>query len=104
MKQFRSPRKRHATRYSFSSEFRGQELSWLGRPKPGKHTLQGAIQNISAGGLGLLTNRPVKELAIFRGEIRIPSIPVAVPSLLQARWVKRGEKRSQYRVGFEFLL
>lgn len=95
---------RHGVRHLFSSAFRGRELSSLGSLQRSKQIIRGEIQNISSGGLCLLTNQRIKESSLIRGEIILPDVPVGVPSLMQVRWVGQVAKGSRYKVGLQFLV
>ena len=50
---------------------------------------QGSIQNISCGGINVLTKRRLKETSLVRAEILLPQTPVSVPLLMQTRWIRR---------------
>lgn len=95
---------RHGARHVFTTAFRGREISAVGRPRRSRGIIRGEIQNISSGGLCLLTSRPIKESCTIRGEIILPGIPVGVPSLMQVRWVEQAAKGSRYKVGLQFLI
>jgi hypothetical protein len=96
--------RRRNRRYVVLHEFRGKKLSSLGVPKQLRGIVQGKIQNLSAGGLCLLTGQPIKELDVVRGELVLPDVPVGIPTLMQARWVHRATKGPRYRIGMQFVL
>jgi hypothetical protein len=99
---WRERRREH--RYAVLFEFRGKKLSSLGFPKRPRGIVNGKVQNLSAGGLCLLTDQPIKELHLVRGELVLPNVPVGIPTLMQARWVHRATKRFRYRIGMQFVL
>jgi len=49
----------------------------------------GNVQNVSEGGLCLITNRVLKESQIIKIKLSIPNEVVTFPTLAEVRWVKR---------------
>lgn len=96
--------KRGHPRYRLTREVRARELSLLGSPKIRTGWLRGRIQNISRGGLCLLTHQGMKVSRLCLCEIRFPKIPVSIPTLLQVRWTQKSAKGASYRAGLQFLL
>ena len=96
--------RRRDRRYVVLSEFKGKKLSSLGVLKQLRGIVNGKIQNLSAGGLCLLTNQPIEEFHLVRGELVLPDVPVGIPTLMQARWVHRATKGPRYRIGMQFVL
>lgn len=82
-------------------------LSLMGYEKKRKRIIQGRIENISAGGLGLLTNQSLKVGWPIRGEVIFAKMPVAVPTLMAVQWSCQAPKNDpsfRYMVGLRFLL
>lgn len=95
--------RRHHPRHPFRAEFKGQELSSLGSADS-PLVFQGSIQNISCGGINVLTKRRLKETSLVRAEILLPQTPVSVPLLMQTRWIRRLARPSRYEAGLQFLI
>ena len=104
MKQRRGRERRHHPRSMLTCDLRGRELSPLVFPKARKRVIQGRIQNISGGGLSLLTNRLMTVSNLLQCEIIFPKTPAAIPTLTQVRWIQKNAKGFRYRVGLQFLL
>ena len=96
--------RRHHPRYALNCEFRGTKLSLLGAAKRTRGIIRGEIQNISAGGLCVLVDRPVKEFHLVRGEVLLPELAAGIPALTQVRWGEQVGQGSRYRMGLQFLL
>lgn len=65
--------------------------------------VRGTIRDISAGGLCLQSDRPLKPSQVVRCDFPIPRQSVAIPTLMDVRWIRRGSKRHQYSIGLRFL-
>lgn len=101
MEQRGGAEKRRDPRYPVAFEFKGIEVSLLGtaRGRP----IRGEIQDISAGGLGLLSNRPIQQFRLVRGEVLLPQVPMGIRTLLHVRWRQQSGTRSRYRMGLQFV-
>ena len=76
---------------------------------PGKKTnpdvVAGRIQNISQGGVCIITSRPLEKSAIVRCEILISDAPVKIATLMQVRWTQEQKFESEAFVsGLAFIL
>jgi hypothetical protein len=68
-------------------------------------TIRGRIQNISAGGVCLITPRPIEKFSVLRCEITIGDVPLKIATLMQVRWTKKQNMQPEgYLSGLEFLL
>ena len=67
--------------------------------------ISGRIQNISQGGICLMTTRPLERGSVLRCEITIGEAPITIATLVHVRWTRkqRGQDES-YLSGLEFLL
>jgi len=66
--------------------------------------IQGRIQNVSQGGLCVLSTQPLAVSTFVVCEIAMPDIPVSIPALMQVRWtVKRGKEAYHYIHGLRFV-
>ena len=66
--------------------------------------LRGKVENISRGGVGVLSDEEAPAEGVVRCEIAIPGSLGHIPTLLRARWSDRVEGHGKYRMGLEFLL
>jgi PilZ domain len=96
--------RRQQPRHRYSTLFTGRELSLAGTATGSGRLIRGIVDDISSGGLSLLTRQRVKKSLLIRGEIQLSDIPVSVPLLARVRWIQRSIKGSQYRIGLQFLL
>jgi PilZ domain len=62
------------------------------------------IKNVSEGGVGLVTTERLQIAQVVKINLSIPSIEATIPTLAEARWVKKVSGRPNYRVGLRFLL
>ena len=78
----------------------------LGSHHNGNRTesIQARVENLSDGGLCLITTKPLKISNPIRCEISLAEFPVALPILLQVRWAQEISPENEYRVGLKFLL
>lgn len=96
-------RRRHR-RHLVQAVFGGKRIV-LSLPGKGRRAvLRGKVQNISAGGLCLLSKQAVEQYQVLRCQIPLRELPVAIPTLLQVRWIHRPTGSHTYRLGLRFLL
>ena len=103
MQQRGGREKRRDPRHPVAFKFKGIEVSLLGTATGRRRPIRGEVQNISAGGLGLLSDRPVEEFRLVRGEVLLPRARVGIPTLLHVRWRQPSGTRSRYRMGLQFV-
>jgi len=96
-------RRRHR-RYSLAAEVKGSLLSNIGIPLKGQETLKGRVRDVSAGGLCVLSSRPVGASNVVRCELGLPSVPVRIPALMQVRWARETPSKGKYHIGLQFLI
>ncbi len=96
-------RRRHPRR-RFTSELACTEFSTAGVPVRGRKTLQGQVQNISAGGLGARGSCSLGKSSLVRCEVRLPGSSVRIPTLMQVRWTRETPGANKRRFGLQFLL
>lgn len=66
--------------------------------------IQGRIQNVSQGGVCILSTQPLPISTYVFCEIAMPDIPVSIPSLMQVQWsAKRGRDAHHYIQGLRFI-
>jgi len=96
---------RHHPRFPCSLEVRGSKLAPLGIPPLGpKAVISGRIQNLSEGGVCLLSNRSAPVSSLVRCEFAVSGTRAAIPTLMQVRWIQSGSPNHGYRIGLQFLL
>jgi hypothetical protein len=97
--------RRHHPRFRRSLALRWRPLPSLGvPPEEAKTAVLGRIENISQGGLCLLSKRSIPQSSLVRCEIAVPGTRVAVPTLTQVRWTRRASPNHGYKIGLQFLL
>lgn len=70
-----------------------------------RKTVVGRVQNMSKGGLCLISSQPVAKSCLVRCEIGVSEIPVGVPTLMQVRWIRKRDLQAEtYITGLQFLL
>ncbi len=104
MKQAEGQPQRQPPRFACSLELRGSKLASLqARPDEPKDPFRGWTQNISQGGICLLSKRSIPASSLVRCEIEVPGNRVAVPTLMQVVWTQK-TPTGTYKMGLRFLL
>jgi len=71
---------------------------------PGSKEIRGRIQNLSQGGICIMSSQPLAVATFVFCEIAVPDVPVSIPALMQVRWTaKRGRETQQYIYGLRFI-
>lgn len=96
--------RRHFPRITCLLQLRSKRFSLLGSGKEPKTLVRGWIQNVSQGGVCLLSQRPIRMCALVHCEIRVSKTRFAIPTLMQARWIEKTPNGDRYRIGLQFLL
>lgn len=65
---------------------------------------KGKVLNVSAGGVCLLTNEPLKVGQVLRMALPLPNVEATAPTLAEIRWVKKQNEKGIYQAGLRFLL
>jgi len=95
--------RRQFTRYPHMLDVNARELTRLPDPGPGR-TVRGRIQNLSRGGLCILSEEPIATASLVLCEIVLPEMPVSIPALLNVRWSEKREiARDSYLCGLQFV-
>lgn len=63
-----------------------------------------SIEDISEGGLGLVTDCELPVSALVECWIFFPSIPIPIPTLLTVRWSRKRRSGPNRDVGLQFLV
>ncbi len=96
--------RRSQPRHQVRCQLRGLLLPSPDTRSAGAHAIEGRVENLSAGGLGLLTERSLTVSDLVRCELVFPQIPAAVPTLVQVRWVRQIPEGPPYLTGLQFLI
>lgn len=65
--------------------------------------VQGRIQNLSQGGICIMSSQPLPVATFFCCEIAMPDIPVSIPALMQVRWTAKRGREANYINGLRFV-
>ena len=99
--------KRQYQRYAVTCQLKGTALTPVdafGRTRAAiTQDICGEIPDISAGGLCLLTDDKVEVADALRCEIRVSSLPIGIPALVNVRWTGPSDGPYAYRLGLQFL-
>jgi hypothetical protein len=81
------------------------QLPQLDVKKSRRTTITGRIQNMSQGGLCVITPRALSEASILRCEIAIGEAPIKIGTLVQVRWTEKQKLHpDEFISGLSFLL
>jgi hypothetical protein len=90
VKRVSQPDRRHEVRLPQSLEVTVSELPRLGLGEsPEICAVTGRVQNISQGGVCLVTSSPIEKASILRCEIAIGDAPLRIATLMQVRWTRK---------------
>jgi Tfp pilus assembly protein PilZ len=95
--------RRHYPRYPLETELTGRELSLFGVTEDTKQPIRAHVEDISEGGLCVLTSKPLKLANPVQCKIPLAKIPVAVPVIMRVQWSHPVSTGSSYRNGLQFL-
>jgi hypothetical protein len=106
MKHVSKSERRHEARFPQSLEVSVRELPQLGPAEsPEACTMAARIQNISQGGVCLVTSSPIEKSSLIRCEIAIGDAPMHFATLMQVRWThKQDAMPESFISGLEALL
>ncbi len=101
--------RRQHTRYPLSQTVTFEVSAPLTLQESRQEEAEGDTQNVSEGGLCLITERSLEESQIIKIKIPIPNVVATTPTLAEVRWVKSGRQVAvrqhddHYLVGLRFL-
>jgi len=71
---------------------------------PAPREIHGRIQNVSEGGVCILSTQPLPVANFVFCDIAVPDVPVPIPSLMQVRWsARRGRNGQPHMTGLRFI-
>ncbi|MBV9609400.1 MAG: PilZ domain-containing protein [Acidobacteria bacterium] len=96
--------RRKCPRFPHALDMRARALAQVGSAKAAA-VLRGRVQNLSRGGVCVLSDGPVDKNAVVICEIALPDLPLLIPTVMQVRWDQKREAQGEhYLVGLQFLL
>jgi hypothetical protein len=96
-------RREHA-RFPQAIDVRARTIPPVRASYPPSKEIQGRIQNVSQGGVCILSTQPLPISTFVFCDIAMPDIPVSIPTLMQVRWTaKRGREAHHYIHGLRFV-
>jgi hypothetical protein len=97
--------RRQYPRFPHPMKLLATELPQSGSFTQRKTTIKGSIENISRGGICVLSDRSIPNSALVRCEFLLSDVPIPVPTLMQVRWTRKHDSREAgYISGLHFLL
>jgi len=97
--------RRRFKRFPQSVEVILRPLPQLGHSETKAKPIPGRLQNMSQGGICLLTSRAIKKSAVVRCEIALNDAPIKLPTLMHVCWTKKQVLQEEsYLSGLEFLI
>jgi hypothetical protein len=104
VKSFAERERRQHGRFPQVLEVHARSLPPIRNGYSSPREIHGRIQNLSRGGICIVSSLPLPTAAFVSCEIAMPDTPVSIPTLMQVRWsAKRGNKGQQYINGLRFI-
>lgn len=104
LKDYFSP-ERSNRRLSYEKEVivsKGAQFALKGLKGAAKSVATGQMKNISNGGLCLISKSKVKVNDFLRLSFKLETLPVAIPTLVEVRWVQKTSD-SFFKFGVRFI-
>ena len=105
MKRAEEPDRRRYPRFPHVLDVQAQEcppVDYSGLSKP---PIPARVQNVSKGGVCLLSQTKIPRSSLLRCEIAIAEVPVTVPTLVRVRWTRKQDiEVESYLCGLQFFL
>ncbi len=95
--------RRASPRYPAPWRLEGRGISFFGFSEHREEVVRGQIQNLSRGGLCLLSESSLQKSSVLRCEIVPDSVPVGIPTIMEVRWMAFDAAFSGTRMGLRFL-
>lgn len=104
MKIVEHDRRKHP-RFPQLLELQAREAQPLGSEIEREKAVVGRVQNVSKGGLCLVSPQPMARSCVVHCEISVAEVPVSIPTLMQVRWTRKKSRQADtYLTGLQFLL
>lgn len=96
--------RRQHTRFPQVIEVHARTLPPVRASHTASREVRGRIQNVSTGGLCIMSSRPLPLATFVCCEIAMADVPVSIPTFMEVRWTaKQGNKAGHYINGLRFL-
>ena len=96
--------RRQHTRFPQVLEVHSRSLPPVDATHTTPQEIHGRIQNVSQGGICIMSSAPLPPATFVCCEITVPDLPVPIPTLMQVRWTtKRGKTADHYINGLRFI-
>ena len=95
-------RRRHA-RFSLLLKATARAFGHYASSSAPSVSVPARIEDISDGGVGLVTDRQLPVSVLVECRIFLPSVPISIPTLLMVRW-SRKRPSDRHDVGLQFLV
>lgn len=97
--------RRQHERFPQALEIHARSLVTAPAPGAPPKEFDGRIQNLSNGGICILSSCPLQAAMFICCSFPVSDAPVSIPALMQVRWsVKRGQKAPTYISGLQFVV
>jgi hypothetical protein len=105
VKRIEEQDRREYPRFPQLLELQAREVLPLGSGIKSEKAVVGRVQNVSKGGLCLVSPQPMARSGLVRCEIGVLEIPISIPTLMQIRWTRKQSLQTEtYVTGLQFLL
>lgn len=105
MKRIAERDRRQYPRFPQLLELQAREVQPIGSGIEREKAVVGRVQNVSKGGLCLVSPQSIARSCLVRCEISVSEIPVSIPTLMQVRWTRKQSLHADtYLTGLQFLL
>ena len=105
MKRIAERDRRQYPRFPQLLELQAREVHTLGSRSEIEKAVVGRVQNVSRGGICLVSPQPMAQSCLVRCEIGVSEIPVSIPTLMQVRWTRKQSLQADtYVTGLQFVL
>jgi hypothetical protein len=97
--------RRQHPRFPQLLELQAREVQTVGSRSEIEKAVIGRVQNVSRGGICLVSPQPMAQSCLVRCEIGVSEIPVSIPTLMQVRWTRKQSLQADtYVTGLQFVL
>jgi len=97
--------RRQFKRFPQSVEVRLRPLPQLGARESKAKPIPGRLQNMSQGGICVITPSALKKTSLLRCEISLQDAPISLPTLMQVCWTRKQVVQTEsYLSGLQFIL
>jgi hypothetical protein len=97
--------RRQSPRFPELLELQARQVQSFGAEIDKNKAVVGRVQNVSKGGVCLISSHPMVQSCLMRCEIGVSEIAVSIPTLMQVRWTRKQSLQDDtYISGLQFLL